>query len=257
MLSAVVALSCSIAAPSASAELEPQTLAAYEQYADEAKQAFLRRIQNDESGDRTATAQRIRDGEVVARPARGDGITDLSGGLVHHWLGAAFIPGATIDGVLAVSQDYESYAAMHRPIIASTLLGRDGDTYRVLIRVKEDAGIVSAVLDVWSVVTYTRGTGRAHAIGDADDIREVEDAGESDERRLPPGRGSGYLWRADTFTSFANRDGGVYVELETIGLSRGFPQLLGWIIEPIARRLGRGSVEVSLREFRDAVLDDR
>ena len=37
--------------------------------------------------------------------------------------------------------------------------------------------------------------------------------------------------------------------METVGLSRGFPPLLGWLIEPIARRLGRKSIERSLEEF--------
>ena len=49
------------------------------------------------------------------------------------------------------------------------------------------------------------------------------------------------------------RDGGVAVEMETIGLSRAFPRMLAWIIEPIARRLGRKSVELSLQEFASAV----
>jgi hypothetical protein len=45
----------------------------------------------------------------------------------------------------------------------------------------------------------------------------------------------------------------VAVEMETIGLSRAFPLMLTWIIEPIARRLGRKSVELSLQEFATAV----
>jgi hypothetical protein len=60
-----------------------------------------------------------------------------------------------------------------------------------------------------------------------------------------------------TFTRFVERDGGVHVELETLGLSRRFPPLLGWIIEPIARRLGRSSVERSLGELKSAVLHTR
>jgi hypothetical protein len=44
------------------------------------------------------------------------------------------------------------------------------------------------------------------------------------------------------------------MEMETIGLSRPFPPLLGWIIEPIARHIGRASVEESVQEFRRAVL---
>ncbi len=82
----------------------------------------------------------------------------------------------------------------------------------------------------------------------------MKDAGRPSERRLPEGRDSGYLWRAGTFTLFVEGDDGVYMEMETVGLSRRFPPLLGWLIEPIARRVGRRSVERSVQEFRRAVL---
>jgi hypothetical protein len=81
----------------------------------------------------------------------------------------------------------------------------------------------------------------------------VKDAGKTTERYLPAGQDSGYLWRASAFTRFVEEDGGVYMEMETVGLSRPFPALLGWVIEPIARRIGRGSVEESAQEFRRAV----
>lgn len=132
-------------------------------------------------------------------------------------------------------------------------LERDTNTFRVFARVKEDAGGLSAILDVWTVVTYDKMGKCAHSLGAAHEIRQVKNAGGSNEQLLPAGHDSGYLWRANTFTRFIERDGGVYVELETVGLSRRFPPLLGWIIEPIARRIGRSSVERTLTEFRDAV----
>ena len=49
-------------------------------------------------------------------------------------------------------------------------------------------------------------------------------------------------------------EGGVWLEMETIGLSRGFPSMLGWFIEPIARRVGRSSVDDSLRAFHQAMV---
>jgi len=61
------------------------------------------------------------------------------------------------------------------------------------------------------------------------------------------------LWRAVTLNRLVEQDAGVFIEMETLGLSRGFPPLLRWFIEPIARRLGRKSVELSLQEFRRAV----
>ena len=49
-------------------------------------------------------------------------------------------------------------------------------------------------------------------------------------------------------------DTGVLVEFENVGLSRTFPPMLAWIIEPIARRVGRSSVDDSLSKFREGVL---
>ena len=72
--------------------------------------------------------------------------------------------------------------------------------------------------------------------------------------RCQPAAGTGYLWRATTFSSYRQQDGGVYLFLETLGLSRGYPAMLGSIIEPIARRLGRKSVEGALAEFRQALM---
>ena len=143
---------------------------------------------------------------------------------------------------------------MHRPVVSSRLLGREGDTYHVQLRIKEGAAGVSAVLQVRSSVKFFFPSATtAYSISTSDEIREVKNAGETTEQLLPAGQGSGYLWRAATMSRLIERDGGVAVEMETIGLSRAFPLMLAWIIEPIARRLGRKSVELSIQEFATAV----
>jgi hypothetical protein len=173
---------------------------------------------------------------------------------VHHWKGTAFVRGVTLQEVIDISHAYSTYTTIYKSIIASKLLERQGDTFHALMRLKDGVGGVSAVLDIRSTVQYFSPTGgMAYALSNSDEIREVKNAGGRDERLLPPGRDSGYLWRANIFTQFLERSGGVYIEMETIGLSRRFPRLTGWIIEPMARRLGRKSVENSLREFLVAV----
>jgi hypothetical protein len=238
------------------AELQERTLRAYTIYYQQAHDKFLQRVNANDARwmSDEKTTQQLRSGTVVARPANEDGIIGIEGGLVHHWLGVAFIAGVGLDDVLSVSQSHSEYADIYGPVLASELVGRTGDGYQIRLRLKESVGVVSAVLDVWSIVQYFREGRRAHAISEANEIRQVQNAGQSNERHLPVGRDSGYLWRAGTFSSFVERDEGVYLELETLGLSRGFPRMLGWMIEPIARRLGRTSVEGSLREFREAVL---
>jgi hypothetical protein len=237
------------------AEPQEPTLRAYRAYRQAASEEFMRRVRD---GGRWWTedpriAERLRREGLAARPAREDGIVGVDGGLVHHWRGVALIRGAALPAAVQVSQAYVDYAEIYGPVIASRLLEREGDTYRVLLRVKEGAKMVSAVLDIWSTVRYGGGAGHAFAVSEATQIRQVDRAGEPDEQYLSPERDAGYLWQASTFTRYVAQEEGVYVELETLGLSRGFPPMLGWIIEPIARRLGRSSVEVSLREFRRAV----
>ena len=147
-----------------------------------------------------------------------------------------------------------TYNTVYKAIVASKVLGQEGDTYRVLMRLKESEAGITAVLDVRSTIQYVElGGGVVYAVSHSDEIREVERLGRPDERLLPPGRDSGYLWRASTFTHFRREGDGVYVEMETFGLSRQFPPMLGWIIEPIARRVGRRSVQTSLEEFTAAV----
>jgi hypothetical protein len=138
------------------------------------------------------------------------------------------------------------------------LLERNGDTCRVQIRIKESAAGISAVLDVTSQVQYFRpNDNSAYSISNSEQVREVKDAGTSRERLLPAGKDNGYLWRAATFNRLVAQNGGLFVEMETLGLSRSFPPLLSWVFEPIARRLGRKSVELSLREFTQAVRTSR
>jgi hypothetical protein len=225
------------------ATLEPRTNLAYDGYLDQAKREFLSRV-------RQAPAGSTRDGAVSVRPARQDGIIELPGGLVHHWIGSAFVRGATLRQALDASTNYARYSAVYKPVIASRVLGHEDDTYRVQMRLRQSGGGITATLDVRSTVRYFYPTSRTvYSISDAEEIREVDNAGKRDERLLPVGNDSGYLWRANTFSYLVEQADGLYVELETIGLSREFPPLLAWFIEPIARRVGRTSVENSLRAF--------
>lgn len=246
----LVCLALLASSPAIAAELQARTSQAYDAYLEEARRAFFSRVRRD------APAAPGRDGVVSAGPAREDGVVSVPGGLVHHWIGTAFVRGVTLRAVLDVSRAYSAYSDIYKPIIASELLGQEGGTYRVRMRLKEGEAGVSAVLEIRSTIEYVDSTDRSVcALSNADEIREVKNAGGRDERLLPAGRDSGYLWRANTFTRFFEGKDGVFVEMETLGLSRPFPPLLGWIIEPIARRLGRKSVEASLQEFVAAVHD--
>jgi hypothetical protein len=232
----------------AGAELSAMTARAYSEYLESAEAAFVARA----SADRPASP--LKDGDVIARPARGSGIVDVTGGLVHHWAATAFLRGVHIQRAIDVSQAYARYPSIYQSVTEATLLKREGDTFQVLMRLKEHQSGITVVLQVRTTVVYTHVSDtQTYVVSNADDIREVENAGGEHERLLPAGRDRGYLWRANVLTSFVEQRDGVLVEMETLGLSRRFPYMLGWILEPIALRVGRKSVEASLKEFLSAV----
>ena len=251
-----LALSLIAVPPAVGADLDDKTAQAYERRLAVVTHAFAKQTDS-EAFLQQATPEalaRMRRGEILLTAGTGNGITDLPKGLFHHWRAAAFVPDVTLERLLAIVQDYTTYSDVYDWIVVSQLAGKDGDRFRTFFRVKRSAGVVTGVVDTWLVTDYRRtAPDRVITIAKADCIRQVEHAGESGEYRLRPGTGAGYLWRADALSKYLERDGGVYVELDTIGLSRGYPSLLGWIIEPIARRLGRESAAASLSQLRAAV----
>ena len=250
LVAALIGVSIS---PLLAAVLTDAAAKAYIDYVDRARQAFLSRANQPvfaSDSERTS----LRREETLVRPGGGDGIQTMPESLIHHWRGAVFIPGVTLDQSLTVSRAYGEYPTIFRPVISAKILSNDDDAFRVQFRMKQSAGGLSATLDVSSSIRYVKNDAvHAYVLSSSDTIREVKDAGRSTERYLAAGRESGYLWRGAAFTRFVEGDGGVYMEMETIGLSRAFPPFLGWVIEPIARRVGRGSVEESVQEFRRAV----
>ena len=247
------------------AELAPETAEAYERYIAGIRERFegyvaARIPLENVSQERRA---RLRAGEIVAGPGAGDGILDVPGGLIHHWRGAAFIPDVTLDVVIAIAQDYSGYADNYEWIVGGGVLNHERDEeqardlFEIFLRIERRASFVTGILDLWTVVEYRRPRpGLAAAVSTTDCVRQIENEGRPNERRLPVGTGSGYLWRAVTLSTYVQGEGGVLVEFETVGLSRRFPRMLGWIIEPIARRLGRGSAADSLRQLRSVVTGD-
>ena len=253
-LALVVGLLLAVAAPSRAADLTPAALAAFAAQFDHSSQALTEHIERPPVGSE-AERMGVRAGATLLRPATGDGIIEAPGGLIHNWRGAIFIPKVTLDQVVEVSRRYPDYPDIFGPITGAKVLVDDGTALVVQFRMKQSAGGMSATLDLRSRIRYVRHDARhVYSVSVTEDVHEIKDAGKPTERPIEPGKDHGYLWRAGSFSRFIAGDGGVYMEMETIALSRPFPPMLGWFIEPIARRLGQRSVERSMVEFRQAVL---
>jgi hypothetical protein len=86
-------------------------------------------------------------------------------------------------------------------------------------------------------------------------ISEVEDAGTAKERVLEPDSGYGFLWRLHSYWKFeaGEAEQGVRIECRAISLTRDVPLGLGWIIDPIVRKLPQESLVRTLACTRRAL----
>jgi hypothetical protein len=244
------------------ADLQPQTIAGFERYvrATEAQTAplgsFLR-VDALSDAERATRLAALKRGEVlVERLETREGGTRLTtpSGLIHHWVGVVFVPGATLKEAVALLQDYDRHGQIYRPAVArSKLLSQDGAVYRVYLRFFMKKGI-SVVVNSEHEARFTNlGADRARSRIYSTRIAEVEDPDTPDEREKPVGHDGGYLWRINSYWSFLERDGGTYVQCESISLTRGIPTGLGWLIGPFVSSIPRESLEFTLRTTRDTL----
>lgn len=239
------------------AELKPETVAAFDRYVRAAEARIDGRLHGSGflwSDDSPARLKALRDGQVVVEPVVGQGDVAVAGGLVHDWIAAVFVPGATIDRTLSTVQDYDRVKVTHRPeVIDSKLIGRDGSHFRVYFRLMKKK-VLTVVLNTEHDVRYFSIDGRrCHSRSYSTRIAEVADPGKSSEREQPVGNDHGFLWRLYSYWRFEERDGGVYIECEAISLTRDVPTGLGWLIEPIVRQLPAESLVNTLRSTRNAI----
>ncbi len=206
----------------------------------------------DESVDRS---RQVRAGEVVVNSVGDHSPIRVPRGLIHDWIGATLIPNARIEDVFAVVRDYNRYTEFYKPlVIDSRSLGGDGTDYRFsLLMLNKSLFAKTALASEWSERYICVDSRRWYSIAYSTRVEEIEDYGSPGERKLAPDEGSGYIWRLYSFSRFEQRDEGVYVELEVIALSRDIPGPLRWLIDPIVRRVSRGSLLTSLTETRAAV----
>ncbi len=183
---------------------------------------------------------------------------ETPGGLVHHWVGLAFIPGAKLQDVLDVLQDYNQHAVYYAPDVErSKLESRDGDHFRVFLRFRRHK-VVTVVLNTEHDVRYFRDSAtRAHSRSSAVRIAQVENAGKSDEREKTPGDDDGFLWRMETWWQMVESDGGVYVQSEVVSLTRSIPAGLGWLIGPFVTSIPKETLAFTMEATRKAVLAKR
>lgn len=176
-------------------------------------------------------------------------------GLVHHWMGLAFLPGVRLEQAVALLQDYNRHGAIYQPRIArSALRTADGNLFRFHLRFFMKK-VITVVIDSEHEARFVRPSAdRVYSRIVSTRLAEVEHPGTAEERQRPIGRDGGYLWRLNSYWRFLERDGGTYLQCESLSLTRGIPLGLGWMVGPFVTSLPKESLEFTLATTRRALL---
>jgi hypothetical protein len=242
------------------ATLKPQTITAFDRYIAESERQAGATL-GDPARFLSVTAATdlagLRRGQLsidkVEIKSSGKKI-DIPDGMIHHWIGVVFVPGATADEAVRLLQDYDRHQDIYKPNVArSKLLSHTGDQFKMSLRFYMKK-VITVVVNSDHEARFSRPEpGRAHSRIASTRIAEVEDPDTPHEKELPVGNDGGYLWRLNSYWRFLERDGGTYVQCESITLTRGLPMIIGAIIRPFVTSIPRETLTFTLETTRKAL----
>lgn len=263
---ALVMLVVSASAAQASTEeatLQAKTKADFAKYVAAVEARRTRDIANHEpfldierlpAAQLATTLASLKRGEViVTRGGERDGSGNelsIDGGQVNHWRGTVFVPKVKLDALLKVLQEPQSDKHKQEDVLSSRVVSRDGDSQKVYLRLRRTK-FVTVVYDTEYDVDYKRlSPDRALSNSISTKVVEIENPGTPQERALPEGNDSGYMWRLNSYWRYKQFEDGVLVEIESLTLSRNLPAIIGPLIRPIVNSTARESMTRTLASVR-------
>lgn len=195
----------------------------------------------------------LRSGKTIIQELTRNGGDALPGALLHDWRGTAFIPGATAADFERLMENFSAYPQYYAPqIVSARVLARQGDRFQVIMRVRQKH-IITVVMDTSYDVRFGQlDAQHGYSISRSTQIDEIASPGTRSEHALGSA-GHGFLWRLNTYWSYEQQDGGLFIQIESISLSRSIPTGLGWAVGPFVESVPRDSLEFTLQATRDAL----
>jgi hypothetical protein len=210
------------------------------------------------AGSDAKTDARIERGELVIEKLTPEKGADPPGGLLHDWRGTAFVQGATAADFERLMKDFDAYPRVYAPqVMQARILSPQTrpvpDHFTAMMRVQQKH-VITVVMDTTYDITYGRlDAHHGYSLSRSTKISEISGAGTTKEHALTASEEHGFLWRLNTYWSYEERDGGLYMQIESISLTRGIPTGLGWVIRPYIESVPRESLEFTLRATSNAL----
>jgi hypothetical protein len=241
------------------ANLKAEIVQQFKAYIDEVEGRLVPRFRGEQFlwSDRSTEAHKeVADGQIAVEPAKNRGLIEIKGGMIQDWQGAVFIKGANLESVLRVVQDYDNHAKYYSPdVVTAKVVSHTDDHWVVLMRTLKSKLFLTDVLETEDDITFERvNSTMAYGISKSRRIQEVADPGKGNEHLLPEGHDRGLLWRLYGYWFYEERDRGVYVECESVTLTRDVPFGMGAVVAPIIRNVPGESLRSGLEHTRQAVL---
>jgi hypothetical protein len=133
------------------------------------------------------------------------------------------------------------------------LIRHDGNEYQIYYRLVKKKVITITLNTNHDVQYFPIDATHCRSRSVATRIAEVADADTPSEHEKPVGHDGGFMWRLNSYWRFEEQDGGVYVEAESISLTRDIPMGLGWMLKPFVTTIPRESLLMTLGSTRSAV----
>ena len=175
-------------------------------------------------------------------------------GIIHHWVGVAFLQNATLAQTKSILVDYDHQRDNYFPDVRqSKLMSQNGNTSEVFLQFYNKTA-VTAVFNVhFSSEIRDYSPAQTQIRSCSTRVTEVENYGKPDERELPPADAHGYMWGLCTWWHIEEKSGGTYIQVEAIELSRTVPFALAWFVNPIIRNVPKTFLSHLLSATRKAV----
>ena len=199
------------------------------------------------ASDPTRTEARLRAGELIIERLTPSTADNVTGALLHHWRGTAFASGAKAADFERLMRDFSAYPQHFCPqVVQASLITQNGESIQATMRVRQHH-VITVVMDTTYDITFGRLDSRhGYSISRSTHIDEIDSPGSSSEHRLNSADEHGYLWRLNTYWTYEERDGGLYLQIEAVSLTRSIPHGLAWAIGPYIESIPRESLEFTL-----------
>ena len=147
-------------------------------------------------------------------------------------------------------RNFNAYPQRFSPqVVRTSVVAQQGDRMQIVMRVRQKH-IITVVMDTAYDVTFGRlDPQHGFSVSRSTKIAEIDAPGTPNERALSANDEHGFLWRQNTYWSYVERDGGLYMQVESISLSRAIPTGLGWAVGPFIESVPRDSLEFTMQSY--------